>query len=78
MILNSLGYKKESLELYGKIAGRCTERTIKSLVMYRMALIQFGYNDLRSAKRSCEYAVSLDNENIDAKNLLFKMQTMVK
>ncbi len=77
MILNSLGYKKESLDLYGKIAGRCTERKTKSLVMYRMALIQFGYNDLKSAKRSCEYSVALDNENADAKILLLKIKSMI-
>lgn len=76
MVYGSLGMNDKALDLYGKINGRCSENNLKSVVMYRMALIYYSKNDLKSAKRCAEYAVTLNNHNADAKMLLVQIKNM--
>lgn len=73
LIYNSLGLKNEALSLYGKTNGRSSDFYIKSLAMYRMALIYFKDDDLKNARRCAEYALSLDRRNSEARLLLAKI-----
>lgn len=75
-VYRSLGMNGKALDLYGKINGRCSETMLKSLIMYRMALIYSATNDLRNAKRCAEYALSLNSRNVDAKMLVTKLKNM--
>ncbi len=74
MIYNSLGRKNDSLELYKKINGRSSDKILKSVAMYRMALIYLGMNDEKNAKLCAEYSVTLNFRNADAKLLLAKIK----
>lgn len=73
MIYNSLGKTKTALDLYAKVSGRCSDLSVKSLVMYRMALIYFAQNDIKNARTTAEYAVTLDPRNMNARMLLSKI-----
>lgn len=75
MIYRSLGRSKDALDLYGKTAGRCADVRKKSLILYRIALIYYEDGDIKNARRSAEYAVSLDSKNADARLLLARMKT---
>ncbi|MBQ5470855.1 MAG: hypothetical protein IIT58_02490 [Treponema sp.] len=76
MIYNSLGRRKDALDLYAKVSGRCENLEIKSLVLYRIGLIYYSLNDFKNARRSLEYSVTLDVHNLDAKLLLTKLSTL--
>ena len=73
LIYNSLGLKNEALNLYGKTNGRSSDFYVKSLAMYRMALIYYKADDLKNARRCAEYAVSLDKRNAEARLLISKI-----
>ena len=74
MIYNSLGREKEALDLYAKTAGRCTDVRRKSEILYRVSLIYYASGDINNARRSAEYAVTLDSRNADARLLLARMK----
>lgn len=74
MIYRSLGRSKDALDLYGKTAGRCADVRKKSLILYRIALMYYADGDIKNARRSAEYAVSLYNKNADARLLLARMK----
>ena len=74
MIYNSLGREKEALDLYAKTAGRCTDVRRKSEILYRVSLIYYASGDVNNARRSAEYAVTLDSRNADARLLLARMK----
>ena len=74
MIYNSLGREKEALDLYAKTAGRCTDVRRKSEILYRVSLIYYASGDVKNARRSAEYAVTLDSRNADARLLLARMK----
>jgi len=74
MIYSSLGDKKSALALYGLAAGRCEDVRIKSKILQRLAMIQMGMGDMKQAKLSIEYSLSLDPQNADAR--LFKRQLL--
>ncbi|MCR5494903.1 MAG: tetratricopeptide repeat protein [Treponema sp.] len=73
LIYNSLGLKDMALALYGKTNGRSSSLYIKSLAMYRMALIYYKDEDLKNSRRCAEYSLSLDKRNSEARLLLAKM-----
>ncbi|MBQ5999029.1 MAG: hypothetical protein IJL70_06120 [Treponema sp.] len=70
MIYNSLGKKAAALDLYSKTTGRCSDMYLKSMAMYRMALIYYADKDYRNARRCAEYSVSLNRRNSEAIYLL--------
>lgn len=74
MIYHSLGRSKDALDLYGKTAGRCAAVRKKSLILYRIALIYYADGDIKNARRSAEYAVSLDSKNAEARLLLARIK----
>ncbi len=74
MIYNSLGRKNDSLELYKKINARSSDKVLKSVAMYRMALIYLDMNDEKNAKLCAEYSVTLNFRNAEAKLLLAKIK----
>lgn len=76
MIYNSLGRKKDSIDLYSKVNGRSSEKALKSLIMYRMALIYLDAGDIKNARQCAEYSLTLNNRNAEAKLLLFKIKVM--
>lgn len=73
MIYGSFGLKPESLELYSRVSGRCTRPVLKSTILYRMALIHFENKDFKNARRCCEYSVTLNPKNVEAKLLLSRI-----
>lgn len=76
MIYYSVGDKKSALDLYGKINGRSSDMYLKSLVMYRMALIYYKDEDIKNARRCAEYAVSMNRKNTEARFLLAKIKQL--
>ncbi|MDE5898371.1 MAG: hypothetical protein K2H09_03795 [Treponemataceae bacterium] len=72
-VYSSLRRTGDALDLYGKIAGRTTNLKTKSLAMYRMARLYYDLRDIQNARRSVEYAVTLDPENAEARLLLNKI-----
>lgn len=75
-IYYSIGKSKKAMDLYGRINGRSSDSRLKSLVMYRMALIYFATNDFRNAKRCAEYSLSLNTRNVEAKMLVAKLKNL--
>ena len=73
MIYNALGNTSKALDLYSKIMGRVSSTKLKSLIMYRIALIYNDKNDKKNALHSAEYAVSLNEKNFQAKLLISKI-----
>lgn len=78
MIYNSIGRKNDALELYKKVNGRSSAKKIKSLAMYRMALIYLDSKDLKNARVCAEYSSSLDPKNAEAKLLVTKIKAGIK
>lgn len=76
MIYYSLGNKNEALDLYGRINGRTSNVFLRSMVMYRMALIYYKDEDIKNARRCAEYAVSMNRKNTEARFLLAKMKQL--
>lgn len=76
MIYNSLGNKTAALDLYSKTTGRCSDMYLKSMAMYRMAVIYYADNDFRNARRCAEYAVSLNRRNAEAIYLLTTLKNL--
>lgn len=73
-IYYSLGRKTDAMDLYGKVNGRSSDKLLKSIVMYRMALIYLKNNDFKNAKLCAEYCVNLNPGNAEAKLLLAKLK----
>ena len=69
MIYSSTGEKQKSLALYSLAAGKSKSAQVKSKLLYRLAKIQVDNGDLRSAKTSLQYSLSLDQSNADARLL---------
>ena len=76
MIYYSVGNKNDALDLYGRITGRTTDIYLRSLAMYRMALIYYKDDDIKNARRCAEYAVSLNKKNTEARFLLAKIKQL--
>lgn len=74
MVYHSLGQSNNSLELYKKVNSRSSDRNLKSLVMYRMALIYLENNDEKNAKLCAEYSITLNSRNMEARLLLAKIK----
>lgn len=68
-----MGLKDKALDLYGKIAGRETDKKLKSTAFYRIACIYYAFGDNQSALRSADYACSIDPENAEAHLLKTKL-----
>ena len=73
-VYNSVGRKTEALELYRKVNGRSSAKEVKSLAMYRMALIYMDMKDLKNARICAEYSSALNPRNAEAKLLLLKIK----
>lgn len=69
MIYSSFGDKDAALSLYGLASGKCENVFVKSKILHRIAKIQLEKNDLRNAKISIDYSLSLDPQNADARLL---------
>ena len=76
MILSSMGEKDKAIELYGKTFGRCVNLKRKSVIMRRIAEIYFVQKDFRNARRSAEYALTLDKTNVEARMLLNRIKAV--
>lgn len=74
MVYNSLGRTNDAIEIYSKVVGRCTNLKLKSLIMYRIALIYFNNNDNKMARKNAEYALTLDSYNAPARLLINKIK----
>lgn len=77
-VYNSIGRKTDALELYKKVNGRSSAKKIKSLAMYRMALIYLDSNDLKNARICAEYSSTLNPKSAEAKLLVTKIKSGVK
>lgn len=77
-VYNSIGRKTDALELYKKVNGRSSEKKIKSLAMFRMALIYLDSNDLKNARICAEYSSTLNPKSAEAKLLVTKIKSGVK
>ena len=76
MVYNSLGKRASALDLYSRVTGRCTDMYLKSMAMYRMALIYHAEKDYKNARRCAEYAVSLNKRNSEAHYLLATLKNL--
>ncbi|MGP1459182.1 MAG: hypothetical protein ACTTKL_07715 [Treponema sp.] len=74
LVYNSLGRRSEALDLYSKCAGRAGDFKTKSFVMYRMAELYNSVNDVKNARLSAEYALTLNPRNAPARLLLNKIK----
>ena len=74
LVYNSLGRRTEALDLYSKCAGRAGDFKTKSFVMYRMAELYNSINDVKNARLSAEYALTLNPRNAPARLLLNKIK----
>lgn len=75
-IYNSVGRKSDALDLYKKVNGRSSAKEIKSLAMYRMALIYMDMKDFKNARICAEYSSTLNPRNAEAKLLLLKIKAV--
>jgi len=65
--------KTKALELYGKAAGRETDKSLRSEIYYRIANIYVSTGDTKAALRSVDYACSINPENEKAALLRRKL-----
>ena len=75
LIYDSLGDSSKAMDLYSKTMGRISNLKLKSLIMYRIALHYYNKNDMKNALHSAEYAVSLNQKNVQAKFLITKINS---
>lgn len=68
-----LALKDKALDTYGKVAGRETDKKIRSEAFYRIASIYFALDDAQNALRACDYACSINPENAKAHLLKTKI-----
>lgn len=73
-IYSSMSQKEKAIDLYGKVFGRATSLKTKSEIMRRMAQIYYARMDLRNARRSAEYALTLNRNNPEARMLLNRIK----
>lgn len=73
-IYDSLAQKKSALALYTKVSGRTSNIKLKSEIMTKIAKVYYKSSDYKNAKKSAQYAVSLNNRNAEAKLLLDKLR----
>ena len=69
MLYSSSGDKEKALELYGLASGRAKDALTKSVILYRMAVIQNYLGRDRDALLSLDYSIALDKSNADARLL---------
>ncbi len=74
MIYSSTAQKDRALSLYGSTFGRCANLKVKSEIMRRMAEIYFIQGDLKNARRSAEYSLTLDRTNADSRLLMNRIR----
>ena len=74
MIYSSMGMKDKALDLYGKAFGRTANLKLKSEIMRRMAEIYFARKDYKNARRSAEYSLTLNKNNVESRLLLNKIK----
>ncbi len=72
----TIGKAKKALDLYGKAAGRESNKYIRSEIFYRIACIYVAEGDTKSALKAAEFASSLYPEN--ARAALLKSKLKVK
>lgn len=70
----STGKKSQALDLYGKAAGRESNKYLRSEIFYRIACIYEAEGDLKNALRSADYSVSLYPDNARASLLKNKLK----
>lgn len=68
------GKKDKALDLYGKVAGRESNKLRRSEIYYRIASIYSNYGDNKNALRSAEYAKEIYPENAKAGLLIDKLK----
>ncbi|WP_147615535.1 tetratricopeptide repeat protein [Treponema pectinovorum] len=73
-LYSSSGELKKALSLYGLASGRTRNKKLKSLILYRSALVQKDMDNIKGAILSLDYALSLDPLNVDAKVLRTKLK----
>lgn len=76
-IYSSMSQKDKAIDLYGKEFGRATNLKLKSEIMRRMAQIYYAKMDLRNARRSAEYALTLNRNNAEARMLLNRIKAAI-
>lgn len=74
MVYSSLGEKDKALSLYRLAFGVAEDRTEKSMILYRTALIQDEMNDTKGALLTLEYSLALNPMNVDAKLLKRRLE----
>ena len=65
-IYESTGSIDKALDLYSRISGRESKKSLRSEIFYRIASIYVSVGDIKNALRSVEYAYELYPENIRA------------
>ena len=70
----STGKIENSLDLYGKAAGRESNNRLRSDIFYKIACINAEQGDKKNALRSVDYALSIYPENAKASLLKTKLQ----
>jgi tetratricopeptide (TPR) repeat protein len=70
----STGKIENSLDLYGKAAGRESNNRLRSDIFYKIACINAELGDKKNALRSVDYALSIFPENAKASLLKTKLQ----
>lgn len=73
-LYSSSGELKKALSLYGLASGRTRDKKLKSMILYRSALVQKDMDNVRGAILSLDYAVSLDPMNAEARLLRAKLK----
>lgn len=73
-IYSSTGELEKSMSLYGLASGRTRNKQLKSLILYRTALVQKDMENINGAVLSLDYAISLDPLNADARLLRKKLK----
>lgn len=74
MLYNCIGRKQDSIDLYNSISSRTGDMKVKSMIIYRIAMIFYSEGDVKNARRCAEYAVELDKGNAQAALLKSKLR----
>ena len=65
-LYEATGQRNKALDLYGRISGRESKKSLRSEIFYRVASIYSSMGDYKNALRSVEYACELYPENVRA------------
>lgn len=75
-IYEAQGKFKKALSLYGIASGKTRDKKLKSKILYKTAGVQLDLGNSKGAVLSLDYAVSLDENNAEARLLRNKIKGM--